>query len=84
MNTLLLKEANNLRIAMEMWIGNEEEGSSIPKGMETLNRIQGHELQVNAKRTTMNMMISVHAYIGSKWLVDPDPFKYNRVALSSC
>ena len=41
-NVLLLREVASPRKAMDKWIGNEEEGSLIPRGRETPDRIQGH------------------------------------------
>ena len=43
-NDLLLREVANQKMTMEKWIGYEEEGSLIPRGGETLDRIEGHEL----------------------------------------
>ena len=55
-NGLLLGEAASSRMTMENWIGNEEEGSLIPRGKETYDRIQCHELRGN-EEPTMNMVI---------------------------
>ena len=43
-NALLLREVVNQMTTLEKWIGYEEEGSLIPRGGETLDRIEGHEL----------------------------------------
>ena len=43
-NALLPREVVNQRTTMEKWIGYEEEGSLIPRGRETLDKIEGHEL----------------------------------------
>ena len=74
MNALLLREVANQRMTMEKWIGYEEEGSLIPRGRETPDRIEGHELRDN-ETLISNMEIRVLAYIGHKWIVDPDPIK---------
>ena len=55
-NTLLLNEAVNQRMTMEKWIGYKEEGSLIPRGRETLDKIEGHELRDN-ETPTLNMVI---------------------------
>ena len=47
MNSLLLREVSNQRMSTEKWIYNAEEGSLIPRGRETLDRIQSHELRDN-------------------------------------
>ena len=47
----------------------------IPRGRETLDRIQGHKLRDNAEPTTIDMVIRVLAYIGYKWIVDPNRTK---------
>ena len=61
---------SSLRMAIEKWIG-DEEVSMIPRGRETHDRIQGHELHVITKPTTVNTTIRVLVYIGSKWIEDP-------------
>ena len=43
-NALLCREVVNQRMTMKKWIGYEEEGSSIPRGRETPDKIKGHEL----------------------------------------
>ena len=65
MNALLLGEAANQKMAMEKWIGYEEEGSLIPRGRETPDRIEGSELRDN-EILTLNMVIRVLTYIGHK------------------
>ena len=59
---------------MEMCIGYKDEGSLIPRGRETPNKIQGHELW-NNEVPTLNMEILVLAYTCRKWIVDPDLIK---------
>ena len=54
---LLLGEVASPRTTMEKSIGNKKEDSLIPRGRQTLHRIQGHKLQGNAEPTTMNMAI---------------------------
>ena len=44
-NALLLREAANERMTMEKWIGYEEEGSLIPRGRGTPDRIELSELR---------------------------------------
>ena len=73
-NALMLREAANQSPKMEKWIGYEEEGSLIPRGRETLDKIEGSELRDN-ETPTLNNAIRVLAYTGHKWLVDPDPTK---------
>ena len=73
-NALLIREAANQRKTMEKWIGYEEEGSLIPRGRETPDRIEGSELRDN-ETLTLNMTIRVLAYTGHKWIVDPNPIK---------
>ena len=46
----------------------------IPRGRETLDRIEGHELQDN-EIPTLNMEIRVLAYTGRKWIGDPNPIQ---------
>ena len=55
MNALLLREVSNQRMSTEKWIYNAEEGSLIPRGRETLGKIQGNELQDN-EIPTSNMI----------------------------
>ena len=43
-NTLLIKEVATQRTTMEKWIGYKEEGSLIPRGRGTSDRIEGFEL----------------------------------------
>ena len=59
---------------MEKWIGNEE-GSLTPRGRETLDSIQGHELRDNEAPTTTNMATRVLMYTTHKWIVDPYSIK---------
>ena len=73
-NALLIRESATQRMTMEKWIGYEEEGSLIPRGRETLDRIASSKLQDN-ETPTQNKEIRVLAYIGHKWIVDPDPIK---------
>ena len=73
-NALLLREADNQRTTMEKWIGYDEEGSLIPRGMGTPDKIEGSELQDN-EILTLNMAIQVLTYTAHKWIVDPDPTK---------
>ena len=72
-NALLLREAANQRTTMEKWIGYEE-GSLIPRGKETPNRIKGSELR-DIETPTLNKAIRVLTYTGHKFIVDPDPIK---------
>ena len=74
MNALLLRHVANHTTTMEKWIRYEEEGSLIPRGRETLDRIEGHELQDN-EIPTLNMEIRVLAYTGRKWIGDPNPIQ---------
>ena len=53
MNNLLFGKIVSPMTTMEKWIGNEEEGSLIPRDKEILNRIQGHELRDNKEPTTI-------------------------------
>ena len=73
-NALLIREAANQRTTIEKLIGYEEEGSLLPRGKETLDRIARSELQVN-ETPTQNKAIRVLAFTGHKWIVDPDPIK---------
>mgnify|MGYP000329519481 FL=1 len=73
-NALLLGEVASPKTTMEKSIGNEE-GSLIPRGRETPDRIQGHKLRENEAPRTMNMTIEVLIYTSCKWIVDPDPIK---------
>ena len=59
---------------MEKWIGYKEEGSLIPRGRGSLDRIEGSEL-CTTETPTQNNAIRVLAYIGLKWIVDPNPIK---------
>ena len=43
-NVLFLREVANQRNKMEKWIGYEEEGSLSPRGRETPDMIECHEL----------------------------------------
>ena len=43
-NALFLREVANQRNKMEKWIGYEEEGSLSPRGRETPDMIECHEL----------------------------------------
>mgnify|MGYP006973826014 CR=1 FL=1 len=73
-NTLLLGEVASPRMAMEKWIGNKE-GSLIPRGRETRDRIQGHKLWDSEEPRTTNMAIRMLTYTGCNWIVAPDPIK---------
>ena len=44
-NSLLVREDDTQRTTMEKWIGCEEEGSLIPRGRGTPDRIEGSELR---------------------------------------
>ena len=55
-------------------VGYEEEGSLIPRGRETVDKIQGPKLQDN-EVSTSNMTIQVLVYTCPKWIVDPNPIK---------
>ena len=46
-NALLIREAAHQRTTTEKWIGYKEEGSFLPRGGDTPNRIEGFELQDN-------------------------------------
>ena len=74
MNSLLLREVSNQRMSTEKWIYNAEEGSLIPRGRETLDKIEGSELRDN-ETPTLNSVIRVLTYTGHKFIVDPDPIK---------
>ena len=43
-NALLIREASTQRKTMEKWIGYKEEGSLSPRGRETPDMIECHEL----------------------------------------
>ena len=73
-NALFLREASYQRTTMEKWICDEEEGALIPRGKETPNKIEGHELRDN-ETPTLNMAIRGLTYTGRKWIADPDPIK---------
>ena len=73
-NALLLRYVANQRRTMEKWIGYKEEGSLIPRGRETTDRIKGHELRDN-ETPTLNMAIRVLVYTSHNCIVDPDPIK---------
>ena len=49
----------------------EGEGSFIPRGKETPDKIEGHELQDN-EILTLNMANRVLTYTGHIWIVDFD------------
>ena len=48
----------------------KEEGSLIPRGRETPDKIEGHELRDN-ETETLNMAIRVLTYTSHKWIIDP-------------
>ena len=50
-NVVLLREAANQRMTMEKWIGYKEEGSLIPRGRGTPDRIEGSKLRDNETPT---------------------------------
>ena len=62
MNALLLGEVANQATKTETWIGDEEEGILIPRGRETSDKIQGHEMRDN-EVPTLNMAIRVLTYV---------------------
>ena len=72
--SLPIQDANHLRMTVEKWIVYEKEGSLIPRGRETPDMIQSHELRDN-EIPTLSMAIRVLAYTGRKRIVDPDSIK---------
>ena len=64
-NAILIREAANQRTTLEKWIGYEEEGSLIPKGRDTPDKIEGCELQDN-ETPTQHKAIRVLAYTRNK------------------
>ena len=58
---------------MEKWTGYEE-GSLIPRGRETPDKINGSKLRDN-ETPSLNKAIRILSYIGHRWIVDPDPIK---------
>ena len=45
-NALLIRETTTQRKRMEKWIGYEEEGSLVPRGRGTLDKIEGSEHRI--------------------------------------
>ena len=62
-NALLHRGAVIQRTTMEKWIGYEEKGSLIPRGGETLDKIDGLELRDN-ETPSSNKAIRVLVYTG--------------------
>ena len=65
MNALLLRESANQQTTMEKWIGYRKEGSLIPRGRGTPDRIKGQEWR-DKEIPTLNIAIRVLAHTGHK------------------